>query len=258
MSGLAAGAVGVDPLSAGWVVAAVALVALGGRAVGAAVGEVRAGWRARRGVGNASHNHRRNHRAVRIRVLEWLRPAARQREDALTDMVAVLDAVARSLRAGIGIHQAVGDAAVVAGVHRSAIHRVSHLAGGGVPLGVALDEWRRSHPEPPVALATAVLSFSVHTGAPAARAVDGAAATLRERVVLHGEVRALAAQARASAGVVAIAPLVFTVVVSVGDPRVVAWLVGSPAGWVCLVLGVGAEVACVVWMRSLVARAVPQ
>jgi tight adherence protein B len=173
-------------------------------------------------------------------------------------MVALLDAVARSLRAGIGIHQALADAAVVAGVHRSAIQRVSHLVGGGVPLRAALDEWRRSHPQPPVALATAVLSFSVHTGAPAARAVDGAAATLRERVVLHGEVRALAAQARASAGVVAIAPLAFTVVVSVGDPRVLAWLVGSPVGWVCLVAGVGAEMVCVVWMRSLVARAAPQ
>lgn len=175
--------------------------------------------------------------------------------DATADMVQVLDAMARSVRGGSGVHQALRAVIPVAGVHTADLNAVVGQLDGGMTLVDALAAWRKRRATPAVALATAVLTFGVDTGGSLARAVDGAAATLRERVALHGEVRVLAAQARASALVVGAAPVGFTVVVAVTDPRVAGFLLSTPAGWVCLVVGAGLEFGCVVWMRSLVARA---
>jgi tight adherence protein B len=124
-----------------------------------------------------------------------------------------------------------------------------------VTLVESLASWRQRRPTPVVSLATAVLTFGVDTGGSLARAVDGAAATLRERLALQGEVRVLAAQARASALVVVVAPVGFTLVVAIADPRVAAFLLTTAVGWGCLIVGAGLEMACVAWMRSLVARA---
>jgi tight adherence protein B len=170
-------------------------------------------------------------------------------------MVQVLDAVARSVRGGSGMHQALRSVTSIAGVHTADLNGVVGQLDGGMTLVEALAGWRRRRRTPVVALATAVLTFGVDTGGSLARAVDGAAATLRERMALQGEVRVLAAQARASALVVGAAPVGFTVVVAVADPRVAGFLLSTPVGWLCLVVGAGLEIGCVVWMRSLVARA---
>ena len=62
-------------------------------------------------------------------------------------------------------------------------------------------------------------------------------------------------QARASALVVGSAPVAFTAIVMLADPRVGGVLFGSLLGLACLVVGGLLEVACVVWMRRLVAGA---
>jgi Flp pilus assembly protein TadB len=173
----------------------------------------------------------------------------------VADMVRVLDAVSRSLRAGAGVAESLRAATAVGGVHAADLAVVTGMVDAGVGLSVAVGAWRDRRPTPVVALATAVLTFGVHTGSSVARAVDGAAATLRERLALMGEVRVMASQARASALVVGAAPVVFTAVVAVADPRVAVFLFTNPAGWVCVVVGGGLEVGCVAWMRSLVARA---
>jgi Flp pilus assembly protein TadB len=177
------------------------------------------------------------------------------RGDATADMVQVLDAVARSIRGGAGVHQALRAVTPVAGVHAEDLAGVVGQLDGGVTLVDALAGWRQRRSTPVVSLTTAVLTFGVDTGGSLARAVDGAAATLRERVALAGEVRVLAAQARASALVVGAAPVGFTAVVAVADPRVAGFLFTTVAGWACVLVGAGLEVGCVVWMRSLVARA---
>jgi tight adherence protein B len=175
--------------------------------------------------------------------------------DATADMVQVLDAVARLIRGGAGVHQALRSVVPVAGVHAADLAGVVGQLDGGVTLVDALAGWRQRQPTAVVSLTTAVLTFGVDTGGSLARAVDGAAATLRERVALRGEVQVLAAQARASALVVGAAPVGFMVLVAIADPRVASFLVSTVAGWLCLVVGAGLEIGCVVWMRSLVARA---
>lgn len=187
------------------------------------------------------------------RALSVLRPA-----DPLAPsegMVSFLDAVARGLRSGLGVHAAVRGAATSGGVHADGLTSLVGSLDAGVPLTVSLAQWRGRRPAPEVSLAAAVLGFGVATGGSIARAVDGAAATLREQLALAGEARVLATQARASAVVVGGAPVAFTAVVVLADPRVAAVLFGSWLGACCLVVGGLLEVACVVWMRRLVARA---
>ena len=75
-------------------------------------------------------------------------------------------------------------------------------------------------------------------------------ATLRERDALAREVRALASQARTSAVVLVAAPLMFALVVGVVDDQVGRFLV-SPAGLVCVVVGLGLDAAGAVWMDRL-------
>jgi tight adherence protein C len=69
------------------------------------------------------------------------------------------------------------------------------------------------------------------------------------------EVRALSAQARASAVVIGIAPVAFLLVVAVADPTAIGFLVGSPAGLMCLGSGLGLDALGALWMRRIVARA---
>jgi tight adherence protein B len=170
------------------------------------------------------------------------------------DMVALLDAVARALQSGAGVHAALRSAVPVAGVQARGLSAVLAAVASGRSLADALVAWQRHQPTPEVALAAAVLAFGLDTGGSLARAVDGAAATLRERLALAGEVRVLATQARASAVVVGGAPVGFTALVVMTDPRVGAVLFTTPVGWGCLTVGIALEVGCVLWMRSLVAR----
>jgi tight adherence protein B len=74
---------------------------------------------------------------------------------------------------------------------------------------------------------------------------------LRERREVAGEVRALATQARTSAGVLAVAPLAFTGLVSTIEPGAVAFLVTSPLGLACLLLGLALEALGAVWMTRI-------
>jgi tight adherence protein B len=171
------------------------------------------------------------------------------------DMVRLLDAVSRSLRSGAGVHAALRAAVGVAGVHADALGGVVAALDGGRTLADALGQWRRGNPDPGVSLATAVLTFGLHTGSSVARAVDGAAATLRERLAVHEEVRVLAAQAKASALVVGGAPLSFMVLVALGDPRVASFLLTTSAGWACVGVGSALETVCVLWMRRMVRSA---
>lgn len=171
------------------------------------------------------------------------------------DVVAVLTAAATSMRAGLSPSAALADAADASrGPAGAALRRAMDRHGTGAPLEVTVRGWSSERPSSAVRLAAAVLLMGLRTGGDLARALDAAAATLRQREALRGEVRALASQARASAVVVAVAPLAFLGLAAVTDPRVPAFLVGSPAGWACALGGLALDVAGLVWMRAITDR----
>ena len=217
----------------GWL-AAVAAAAVGGTAVGgvgagaAAVAVVAAGPPA---------------------VAWWCRDRAdRLLEASLPD---ALEQVAAGLRSGGGLLDALaaGAEATPGPVGDDLAVVVAEARHGSLAAG--LDRWAARRPLPGVTLAVAALAVGNHTGGAHARAVDGVAATLRDRVALRAELRALSSQARASAVVIAVAPVAFGAMAALTDPRYAAFLFRTPLGLACLVGGLLLDAGGAWWMASL-------
>jgi tight adherence protein B len=101
------------------------------------------------------------------------------------------------------------------------------------------------------ARAAGALAVAATTGGRAAAALDGLAASLRDRREIAAEARALSAQARLSAVVVGCLPVGYLVGCALFDPRQVRVLVHTGFGAVCLVVGLALEALAAVWIRVL-------
>jgi Flp pilus assembly protein TadB len=184
-----------------------------------------------------------------------LRQRTSARQDAqLPDL---LERIASSLRGGLSLGPALAAAAqgTPAPLDRSLRPLVDALRHGA-DLRPALQRWatdRRASAD--MRLVAMALDLSATAGGATARAVDRVAATLRERRELQAEARALATQARASAGVLAVAPVLFTSLVATIEPGAAAVLVTTPLGVACLVLGLGLEALGALWMHRIVGGA---
>jgi tight adherence protein B len=185
--------------------------------------------------------------AVTARLLARGRSLAYERE-----LPAVLESVAAQLRAGASLRQAV--VGVVPPRSRSALpEHWRRLADDVAVVSVeaALGRWaEEAGDRSSVRLAAGALALAATTGGSPARAVDGVASTLRARLALGEEVRALSAQARASAAVIAAAPVAFSVLAGLGDRRIFAFF-ASPLGLVLLVAGLGLDALGAWWMHRL-------
>jgi tight adherence protein B len=126
----------------------------------------------------------------------------------------------------------------------------------GAGMEASIDAWAaRPTGSPAVRLAASALSLGVAAGGEVARSMDRVASTLRERRELQAEVHSLATQARASAGVLGMAPFGFTALVSTVEPEMVRFLLTTPVGLLCFVAGVTLEAAGLLWMARIVAAA---
>ena len=163
-----------------------------------------------------------------------------------------LEAVARSLRSGASLRAGLAEAASATDGRLGAeLARVDADTRRGVPLVVALEALAARLPLPGVRLAVAALTLGVETGGAQARAVDGVATTLRDRLAAHAEGRALAAQTRASVWVIAISPAAFCAFAVTTDPRTARFFFRSAAGLTFLALGLALDGAGALWMRRL-------
>jgi tight adherence protein B len=186
-------------------------------------------------------------------VLRRSAPARRAAADerALPEL---LEAVARRLRAGGSLQQAITGATVAADPRcatlPSAWARVQQAAPA-IGVAAALDAWAAEAADTPsVQLATAALAMANETGGSPARAVDGVASTLRSRLAVAAEVRALSSQARASAAVIALAPLAFGTAAGLTDARTAAFFT-TPLGLTLLALGLALDALGAWWMSHL-------
>lgn len=163
-----------------------------------------------------------------------------------------LDRLGRALRAGTSLRSAFGEVATGSPPPLAAeLARVDAELGAGEPLAAVLVRWGGRCPTPGVRLLVAAATLGHEAGGAQARAIDGVAATLRERHAVQREARALASQARASAAVVVLAPVGFAAFSAAADPEVLAFLLGTAPGLVCLVLALGLDVAAAVWMARI-------
>jgi tight adherence protein B len=170
----------------------------------------------------------------------------------------LLEDVARGLRAGSSLRQACAEAAATAdGAVAAGLVSAVGEAERGQPLAQAFTTWAAASTLPEERLAAGALALAAAAGGPQARAVDGVAATLRERRAVATEIRAQSAQARLSALVIGGLPVLFLLWAVTTDRRTAAFLVKGPAGWACLGVGLGLEVAGAAWMRRLLRGAAP-
>lgn len=190
----------------------------------------------------------------------WTPPVPGRRRSARSTRAAlpeVLEEVARSLRSGSSVLQALAEAAQ--GGDDSTRHQLRAVVArvqSGEDLSRALDRWREDASDPAVALPVAALALAGDGGGSPAWAVDQVAATLRERLARHDELRAQSSQATLSASVLVVSPVVFAAVTAAVDPRMVAFLLGTPAGWACIATGLAFDAGGAWWMRRIL-RSIP-
>lgn len=170
-----------------------------------------------------------------------------------------LEAVARSLRSGASLRQAVEEAGAAAGTGRvlaGELSRAASEAAHGASLVSALEAVGARRPLPGIRLGIAALCLGAETGGAQARAVDGVAATVRERLAVGAELRALSSQARISALVIGLAPVGFGAFAAATDPRTSQFLLHSTAGLILLVAGLTLDAVGWLWMQRLARVAV--
>jgi tight adherence protein B len=186
----------------------------------------------------------------------------RGRADAMVEQAlpSALEAVARSLRSGASLRQAVEEAGASArGGGRALAAELSWAAAEaaqGTSLVSALEGVALRRPLPGVRLGVAALCLGAETGGAQARAVDGVAATVRERQAVAAELKALSSQARISALVIGLAPIGFGVFAAATDPRTADFMLQTPAGLLLLVAGLVLDALGWLWMQHLAKVAV--
>jgi tight adherence protein B len=190
-------------------------------------------------------------------AVSCLRGARSRRDQRISRSVPdSLEAIARATRAGSSVVQALGalDAPAASAADR-VFAGVAARVERGESLPAALDRVLEHHPVPAVRLAVAALLVGHETGAAPGRAVEGVAATLRDRAALEREARANASHARASVAVLVLAPIGFGVFAVATDPRVGEFLFRSWVGSTCLALGLALNGLGALWMRQIMASA---
>lgn len=224
--------------------AAVALFS-GWRAVVAARARVAVGARA----GFLAPSSRLPSGRVGARVGRRFGWGARGDADPLPD---VIDAVAGALRSGVPPVDAFRAAARGAppGVARE-LAGVATAVERGMSLRAAVDRWAMAADADGPRLVAAAVAVHADAGGDPGPALTGVADTLRERRALRREIRALSSQARMSAAVIGGAPLAFAVVAAGTDRATAAFLVTTPLGLGCLLVGLGLELVGWRWMDRI-------
>jgi tight adherence protein B len=178
------------------------------------------------------------------------RAVSRRRREA--QLPGALDRLAASLRSGASLTTALDEVgAAVDPPVGPELTGLAREAARGRPLVRVLDDWSAAHDDAGTRLTATALVLATVVGSAPARAVDGVAATVRERLDLAAERRALATQARTSSLVLSIAPVAFAALLVVTDGAAAGFLLGTPAGWVCLATGAGLDAAGAWWMVRL-------
>ena len=131
--------------------------------------------------------------------------------------------------------------------------RTGSTVTAAVALATSAATWCRhnARPDADEAVVLHVIAAARSLGGPVAPTLDAAAALLRERIVIRAEAAVHSAQARLSARVLTLVPLVFcgwSILTSASFRR--AW--GSPIGLTCAAAGGACNLVGWWWMRHTV------
>lgn len=108
----------------------------------------------------------------------------------------------------------------------------------GLSLEQALDNLLRRVPSDDLDMTVTAIKVQQEVGGNLAEVLDTISFTIRERVRIKGEIRALTAQARASGYVVSVLPIGVAILVYAINPKFMGQMFTDPCGW--MMLGVAA------------------
>ena len=172
------------------------------------------------------------------------------------ELVEVLERLASEVRSGASPRQALAEVGSEGtGTVSADLRRLHHRVELGMPLADTIGLWPQLRPGVvEIRSAASALALAVESGGSTAKAIDEVADSVRARAELEAEVQALAAQARASALVIAALPAAFMLVGAGADPGLITGLVSSTFGLLCLVSGLALYGMGWMWMMRITAR----
>jgi tight adherence protein B len=174
-----------------------------------------------------------------------------RREEQLADAVGAL---ASAMRSGMSLPQslayAAGETEPPLGEEFSALVRALEV---GVPLDEAVGNWADAHGAEDARLLAGAMSLHRRSGGDLPAVLDQVAATLRDRVAMTREVRALTAQARLSGIILGALPIGFFGFLWLTARDDVAGALSTAAGRLAVGLGLVLEACAFYWIRSLLA-----
>ncbi len=113
----------------------------------------------------------------------------------------------------------------------------------GIPMSQALDNLLRRVPSDDLDMTITAIKVQQEVGGNLAEVLDNISFTIRERVRIKGEIRALTAQARASAYIVSLLPVAVAVMVYMINPKFMGKMFTHPCGWIMLGVAVAGIVS---------------
>lgn len=163
-----------------------------------------------------------------------------------------IGAVAAAVRSGASLSQAIRYAANEADPPiKDELARVVTDLDTGVPLDDALASWADLRRSTDSDLLVGALELHRRSGGDLPAVLDQVAATIRDRVSIAREVRSLTAQARLSAWILGLLPIGFFGFLWVTSRRDIQGALSTPAGLICVILGLALEGGAFLWIRSL-------
>jgi tight adherence protein B len=189
--------------------------------------------------------------ALGVPVAVLARHERRDRQIAIA-VPEALECVASELRSGGTIATAIGAVAHSDGPLAPDMARIDTRVRLGASLTEALGAWAGERPVAGVDASAGALALCSSVGGRSADALEGLATSLRDRLGVAAEARALSSQAQMSAIVVGGAPIVYIAWSALVDPHALQVLTGTLFGRLCLLVGLGLEALGGWWMRAIV------
>lgn len=169
-------------------------------------------------------------------------------------LAAAVSAVAGNVRSGGSVEDGFAAAArSVDGPVGLACGELASRLALGESFGEALDRWSAAIGTSDATLLAATLRMHRRTGGSLAPLLEDLAATIRQRLEVEADLRALTAQGRMSAWIVGSLPVGFLVFLTLLSGPTFLAVFATPLGALLLIIGATLESAAVVWIRRILA-----
>jgi tight adherence protein B len=153
-----------------------------------------------------------------------------------------IDVIVRSVRSGLPVNEALK---IVAKESPEPVGSEFRALIEGLKVGVSLDQglvrMYDNMPTAEVSFFAIVMSIQLKSGGNLSEALSNLSAVLRDRKRLHGKIKAMSSEAKASAGIIGSLPIVVMSLIYLTTPSYIMMLFQERLGNLMLV-------GCVVWM----------